>query len=141
MTAEIKNVVPMHHTLFGCFSDGKQCADSFFCFYCQVGRQCSAIDGHKDMANCGMCCATCCFPYIVPICVRFKVVEKYSLDESGGITCLLGWFCGGCSTCQMGRELNFRGTNPGGTICRPDDANQMGVDGNVAAAAPSGQQA
>ena len=124
---------PFQNTLCGCFDDAMQCLDTIFCFYCQVGRQCSAIDGHKNMANCGMCCVTCCFPYITPIVLRFKVVSKYNLEENGAVTCLLAWLCVGPSTCQTGRELNTRGTNPGGTICAPEDAAPMG-EGSAAPA-------
>ena len=129
MTQPLAPKTPYIHTLFGCRADPKQAIDTFFCFYCQIGRQCSAIDGHKNMANCGMCCAACCFPYIVPACVRSKVVKKYEIDETCLHVVLLGLFCAGCSTCQMGRELNSRGVNPGGTIMKPDDAVPMGSGG------------
>ena len=116
--------MPFHNGTFGCMSDCNQCLDTCFCFCCQVGRQCEALDGRANTHGCGMCCAAYCCGFIFPTCLRCKVSDKYQLEESCCSSFICGWCCGPCSVCMTGRELNFRGVNPGGVCCTPKDAMQ-----------------
>ena len=111
--------MPYINTTFGCFEDINVCLDTYFFFCCQVGRQCNAVDGIENQHNCGMCFLALCFAGFYPGCLRAKVSEKYQLEEGCLTSCICGMCCGPCSVCMTGRELNERGTNPGGFCCSP----------------------
>ena len=109
--------MPFINSTFGCFNDVPQCLDTMCCFCCQVGRQFNAVDGIEDQHNCMMCLAgLCCAPF-VPCVLRCKVSDKYQLGESAVVSFCCGCCYGPCSVCMTGRELNDRGTNPGGFLC------------------------
>ena len=111
-------------SLFGCLSDTSQCCDTIFCPCYQVGHQYAAIKGQPHTNSTTECrCSYCCFwtmPFYVT-CLRCKVSGRHQLGESCPISAFKGLCCTACSLCQTGRELNFRGTNPGGCMCTPDD--------------------
>eukprot|EP00758_Cryptobia_borreli_P011821 Tbor_TRINITY_DN5693_c1_g3::TRINITY_DN5693_c1_g3_i1::g.9264::m.9264 len=105
--------MPFNESICGCFGDPKQCCDTICCTTCQVGRQCSAIEGQPNSHNCMWCCISCFTMACMPMCLRCKVSEKFKLEEVACTSCLIGWCCPICSLCATGRELNFRGINPG----------------------------
>ena len=105
------------NSTFGCFNDVPQCLDTMCCFCCQVGRQCNAIDGVASQHNCVMCIVGLVCASFMGCCLRCKVSDKYQLGEGALSSCICGTFCGPCSVCMTGRELNDRGTNPGGFLC------------------------
>ena len=121
-----------HHSVCGCFSDVAQCCDTYWCPCCQMGRQCDAIAGQPHSCGCGMCIVAYCFPSCFPTCIRCKVSDKFQLGENCCVSLICGHFCYACSLCQTGRELNFRGVNPGGCICvAPDNAGVMDAQGRM----------
>ena len=121
-----------HHSCTGCFSDCSQCMDTICCWNCQLGRQCSAVDGIPHNHNCGMCCLSYCFGCWFPMCLRCKVSDKFQLGENCCTSCICGSCFPACSVCQTGRELNYRGINPGGCCCVGAQQNQInnGVPGS-----------
>ena len=103
--------------LFAVCNDGALALDTLFCLPCQLGRQCSALDGITNAPNCMFCLVGMCTgPLMVPV-IRKKLVDKYSIDEGICTTCCCGLLCHACSTCQAHRELTLRGTWPGGACC------------------------
>ena len=117
--------MPYHHGTCGCFEDTSVCCDTLFCPCCQMGRQCSALEGNADTHNCGMCVVALCVGGCFPMCLRCKVSDKFQLEESCCASFICGWLFPACSVCMTGRELNFRGVNPGGCCCKPEDAKNM----------------
>ena len=117
--------MPFYHSLCGCCDDCSQCFDTLFCACCQMGRQCSAIDAKPDTHDCGMCCLAYFVGGCFPMCLRCKVSDKFELGESCCCSMVCGCVFPACSVCQTGRELNFRGINPGGCCCKPEDAKNM----------------
>lgn len=119
--------MPFHQSLCGCLSDTSQCFDTVCCCCCQMSRQCSAIDAKPDRHDCGMCLLALCLGEFFPVCLRCKISDKFMLEEHCCTSCLSGLCCASCSVCQTGRELNFRGLNPGGFCCKPADAKSMDI--------------
>ena len=114
--------MPYYSSTFGCFSDTAVCMDTFFCPCCQVGRQCAALRGEADTHDCGNCLLSVICAWAMPMCLRCKVSDKFELGEAAVVSCVCGMFCSACSVCMTGRELNFRGSNPGGCCCKPADS-------------------
>lgn len=123
MYVPMQPVVPMSQQwltpLCGCFEDTTSCCDFICCPFCSVARQWDAVAGKNDSMNVLICLVNCCFG--VTICtncqVRFEVVRRFGIAESGCLSCLIGWICAECSACQTYRELARRGAWPGGTCC------------------------
>ena len=120
-----------YHSVWGCFSDMSQCCDTYWFPCCQMGRQCAAVEGQPHSCGCGMCLVGFCFPEFMPMCIRCKVSDKFQLGENCCTSMICGLCCYQCSLCQTGRELNYRGVNPGGCCClaadyvNPDAAKQQ----------------
>eukprot|EP00658_Telonema_sp_P-2_P053079 TRINITY_DN414_c0_g1_i1.p1 TRINITY_DN414_c0_g1~~TRINITY_DN414_c0_g1_i1.p1 ORF type:complete len:142 (+),score=16.75 TRINITY_DN414_c0_g1_i1:259-684(+) len=122
--------MPFRHSTLGCFDDLSVLCDTLLCPCCQMSRQCSAAEGYANQCGSGMCLLSTCFFSFFPMCLRCKVSDRYQLDETWMMSCLIGLFCATCSVCATGRELNFRGVNPGGSCCAPTSALQQPMGGS-----------
>ena len=101
--------------------DTSGCCDWLFCYPCNMGRNCHAIDAsERDTHDC-MCCLAAMFTnpaYIIwACCLRKKMGEKYQMDLGLFDWCLISWICPACSNCQVSRELTLRNMWPGGACC------------------------
>ena len=122
--------MPFHHSTLACYDDFSVACDTLMCPCCQMSRQCSAVEGYANTMGNGMCLLSLCFGAVFPMCLRCKVSDRYQLDEACFVSFLLGSCCATCSVCATGRELNFRGVNPGGSCCSPTSVLQMGSSNN-----------
>lgn len=111
--------MPYVNTTCGCFDDTSVCMDTLCCPCCQVGRQCNAVEGKADEHGCCMCLFASCFFPIMAICLRCRVSDRFSLEEGCCVSTCCGCCFPCCSVCMTGRELNYRGINPGGCCCKP----------------------
>ena len=85
---------------------------SYYCGICQLAYQKAAVEEHE----CGIgdlipvwCCAICC-----QVTIRGKIREKYGLDGSCPVDCLVSLFCGLCAISQQTRQLDMKGQKPAG---------------------------
>ena len=111
-------------SLCGCFDDLSLCCDTICCPCYQVGHQYAAIQGRPHSNSGCECMCSNFLPILLPMyasCIRCKTSNKYNLGESCCLSTVIGCCVPMCSLCQTGRELNYRGTNPGGCMCTPDD--------------------
>lgn len=100
-----------------CTIDVMQCLDTYFCPCCAGSRQWNAIEGRTNECDVMHCCMHAFCGPCSTVCIRTKVVEKYTIDEGAVVSCLLALCCGPCSMCQTHRELSQRNVWPGGTVC------------------------
>ena len=77
----------------------------------------NAIEGRTNECDVMHCCMHAFCGPCSTVCIRTKVVEKYTIDEGAVVSCLLALCCGPCSMCQTHRELSQRNVWPGGTVC------------------------
>lgn len=121
-----------------CFNDTSSCCDLYWCTCCALARQWDAANGIRNSLNMPVCLATFCCGCVpcVIISLRFQVAAKYNIDESCLIKFCLPWCFPACSACQTYRELNNRGSYPGGTCCISADKMPVQV---VLVQAPMGQ--
>ena len=121
--------MPFHNSTLECFNDCSVMFDTLLCPCCQMSRQCSAVEGYANQCNTCTCMLSMCFFAVFPMCIRCKVSDRYQLGETWAESCIIGLLCSSCSVCATGRELNFRGVNPGGSCCAPVGVLQMGGGG------------
>jgi len=110
--------MPYRTGILGCFDDFTGLLDNMFCYNCQTGRQCEALDGHVNQGSCTWCCVGGFSPHVSACVIRRKVDEKFMIGESFGMSLILGLLCAPCSHCQTHRELTLQGTWPGGVCCQ-----------------------
>ena len=111
-----------HYGCLDCLQEPDVCMDVVFCSFCQMGRQFDAAEGRWDSLNPCVCVVTCLsWPLltVAEMCVRYRVVQRYGIQEHAVFTLCLPVVCWHCSACQTYRELNERGVWPGGTMCVP----------------------
>ena len=99
-----------------CFSDCGSCMDVHFCQCCQIGRQCEAISGRPNNHSCLLCCCNCAAGNPAMI-LRYRMVERYNIEETVVATCCYATFCQECTYCQIHRQLKAMGCPPGGFCC------------------------
>lgn len=107
------------HSLCDCVSEMDVCCEALWFPCCNIARQWDAAEGRPDSSNAVICLAnTCCgCLYCTTVALRCKVAGRYNLSENGCQSCMAASFCPLCSTVQTYRELNSRGSYPGGTSC------------------------
>lgn len=122
--------------LFSCTDDVSSCAESAFCFYCQLGHQYDVVRAGRPQMNVGVCMGACmldlcCAFGLAGTCFNYNVRERirtmYAIQGDSMGDCLTAWCCGPCAQCQQYRELTLRGMWPGG-ICveRPAGVQMQG---------------
>lgn len=121
-----------------CVDDPPVCWDTFCCAPCSVARQWAAAEGRADEVELPICLMnTFCGCTVLTNCVlRWKVVQKYNIDEEPFMTGIIACVVPLCSACQTHRELGRRGTFPGGTCCVGLPPQPMNMQGG----APPGTQ-
>jgi Cys-rich protein (TIGR01571 family) len=113
--------------LCACTIDPMQTLDTICCPCCAASRQWNAIDNKIDTCDLPHCLISAVCMSCSIVCIRFKIVEKYHIDEATPIACCIGLICASCSLCQTHRELSARTVWPGGTLChkQPTDYDSL----------------
>lgn len=105
-------------TVCDCFMDCSVCLEVSLCVCGEQGRVAAVVLNDKqDSVHLPVCLfAFFCFYFDswVTYYLRSEVVKRYSIDESCGTTLCLGCCLPQCSSCQLHREVLFRGEFPGG---------------------------
>jgi Cys-rich protein (TIGR01571 family) len=111
----------------GCCSETAGCCDVVFCPFCQMSRQCAAVDGQPNTMDCAYCLCAMAAAYqgglgaaVYATVIRIRMISKYNIQmETPIMSACLGVVCAPCSLCQTNRELMRLGLNPAGTCCVP----------------------
>ena len=88
--------------LFGCFSDLKVCLAGW-CLPCCV--QAVAVDKATGTGALIPCLFVCFLGCIGGAINRGKIRERFGIEGSFIVDCLLWWCCAECSACQEYREV------------------------------------
>lgn len=108
---------PWQSTLLGCMEDTPGCVDGFFCRCCVIGRECGTLElsvpGQQSCLYC-ICSMMPGLDMLVACFLRFKVVQKFNIDEGAAFSCCISYLCFFCSICQMHREMTVHNLWPGG---------------------------
>eukprot|EP01061_Rhynchopus_euleeides_P042631 TRINITY_DN7435_c0_g2_i1.p1 TRINITY_DN7435_c0_g2~~TRINITY_DN7435_c0_g2_i1.p1 ORF type:complete len:170 (+),score=42.98 TRINITY_DN7435_c0_g2_i1:47-556(+) len=126
--AQIVTVEQPHdwgYGLFGCFDDCGLCCDVFWCGVCMQSRLHDAMNLRPNSMNGPVCCGLFIGSFVIgglACClhncyVRGATREKYNIEGNGCADCCTSLFCGACIQCQMHREYQRHGINPGTTCC------------------------
>ena len=92
--------------LFGCFSDIKVCLAGW-CLPCCV--QAVAVDKANGSGVFIPYLFVCLLGCIGGAVNRGKIRDRFGIEGSFVLDCLLWWFCAECSACQEYREVQKRG--------------------------------
>ena len=94
------------------------------CAPCQIGRQCSAINGVNKTLAIPYCIGSLLGPgfHICICCIRMKVSEKYGMQENCMVSMIMAFTCPFCSLLQTQQILRRAGARPGLTIKPPNIA-------------------
>lgn len=125
--------------LFGCMDNTKMCLDGCFCIPCALGYQQGFLEtgilGMSGSHCCGTIVCSVCFGWFGLCCctlaARNKIKRRYQIDEDGGLSCCLTFFCPQCAICQQSREMAARGEFCGG-VC----SNEAPLDDALPASPP-----
>ena len=110
--------------VFNCFDDLPSCCDGYWCAYCQMSAQYNTFFNNQNQPDLLIAFAACCAAgctgglaaFFFTIYLRLEAKKRFGLIEDDLTSCVLSYCCGGCSTCQLYREMSTRGLWPGGCL-------------------------